>query len=257
MHFDENAFRWTLGLCLDIAVAMVAVRSGLFKRLPIFTAYLFLVVGCDLLSTIFRGWFELRSAAVFYEYWGGQALMIGLRAAAVGEICFRILGPYSGIWRFCRVFLIGAAALLLIGAAYSTAGQHNSLTAFVTTLQRGLELTIVGTLAFALLFAKYYELKIERFLMLIIGGLFFYSAVQIGNSQLMSELKGRYYEIYAGLTLVSFNIASLVWLTAVWKPVPAITATPSAPELGEFGASAPEMNARLRELNARLSEMLR
>ena len=132
----------------------------------------------------------------------------------------------------------------------------NSIRSFITLLQRGLELAIVGTLAFALVFAKYYEVKIERFMMLIIGGLIFYSAVQIGNSELMSTLKDSYYQIYAGLTLVSFDVASLVWLVAVWKPVPVAHVVQSG-NLDASGLSVLEVNSRLRELNARLSEILR
>jgi len=117
-------------------------------------------------------------------------------------------------------------------------------------------LAIVGTLAFALVFAKYYEVRIERFIMLIIGGLIFYSAVQIGNSELMSTLKGSYYQVYAGLNVVSFDVASLVWLVAVWKPVPAADVVQSGDPYAS-GLSVPEVNSRLRELNARLSEILR
>ena len=148
------------------------------------------------------------------------------------------------------------ALFLLVSATYSAAGKQHSLTVFIILLQRGLELAIVGTLAFALVFAKYYEVKIERFIMLIFGGLIFYSAVQIGNSELMSTLKGSYYQVYAGLTLVSFDVASLVWLVAVWKPVPAAVVVQSG-DLDAFGLSVPEVNSRLRELNARLSEILR
>jgi hypothetical protein len=259
MHFDENVIRWTLGLCLDIVVAIFAVRSGLLKRLPVFTCYLLIVVVCDLASTLSRLFLEPRSAAVFYEYWAGQAIMIGMRAAAVAEICFRLLGPYRGIWRLWRLFLAGVALFLVASAAYSAAGQQHSMTVFITVLQRGLELAIAGTLAFAFVFAKYYELKVERFMMLIVGGLLFYSAVQIGNSQFMSSLRGPYYGLYAGLSLVAFNIASLIWLAAVWKPVPAVAATvaPAAMDVEALGASRLEVNARLRELNARLSEILR
>jgi len=131
------------------------------------------------------------------------------------------------------------------------------MTIFITVLQRGLELAIAGTLAFAFVFAKYYRLKVERFMMLIIGGLLFYSAVQIGNSQFMSLLRGPYYEFYAGLSLVAFNIASLIWLAAVWKPVPALAPVAAPMSVEVFGASRAEVNARLRELNARLSEILR
>lgn len=256
MHFNENVIRWTFGLCLDIVVAIVALRSGLFKRLPVFTAYLFVVAVCDLFSSLLRMLFAFTSAPVFYGYWTSQAVMMGLRAAAVGEICYRILSPYHGIWRLCRLFLASVALFLLVSAMFSAAGKQHSLTVFITLLQRGLELAIVGTLAFALVFAKYYEVKIERFMMLIIGGLIFYSAVQIGNSELMSTLKDSYYQVYAGLTLVSFNVSSLVWLVAVWKPVPAADVVQSG-DLDASGLSVLEVNSRLRELNARLSEILR
>jgi len=257
VYFNENVIRLVLGLCLDIVVAFAAVRSGLFKRLPVFTAYLVVVVSCDLLADSFRLLLGSRSTPVFYEYWAGQAVMIGMRAGAVAEICFRILSPYIGIWRLWRIFLAGVALFLLVSAAYSAAGQQHSMTVFITVLQRGVELAIVGTLAFALVFAQYYELKIERFMKLIVGGLVFYSAVQIGNSQFMSTLKSSYYEIYSGISLLSFNIAALIWLAAVWKSVPAAAAVPQASDLGAFGVSVPEVNARLRELNARLSEILR
>src|SRR5580704_5798648 len=86
MHFDENIVRWTLGLCLDIVVAIFALRSGLFKRLPVFTCYLFVVAACDFASTLCRVIFPVRSFPVFYEYWGGQAIMMGMRAAVVADI---------------------------------------------------------------------------------------------------------------------------------------------------------------------------
>ncbi len=257
MHFDENVIRWILGLGLDIVLAIFAVRSGLLKRLPVFTCYLILVAVCDFASTLTRVVFELRSAPVFYEYWGGQALMMAMRAAAVGEISYRLLGPYRGIWRLCRLFLGFVALFLLISAAYSAAGQQHSMTAFISLLQRGIELAIAGTLAFAFIFAKYYELKLERFMILIIGGLLFYSAVQIGNSEFMTALQGPYYQFYATLSLVAFNITSLIWLAAVWKPVPVMTPVAEAVEVDASAASRAEVNARLRELNARLSEILR
>jgi hypothetical protein len=257
MHFNDDIIRGIPGVCLDILVAIVAVRSGLFKRLPVFTAYLFVVIAGDVCSTLFRGLFGFTSVPVFYEYWAGQAMMMGMRAAAVAEICFRILSPYSGIWRLCRLFLASVALILIVSAAYSAAGQQHSMTVFITLLQRGLELAIVGTLAFALIFAKYYELKIDRFIMLIVGGLVFYSGVQIGNSQFMSTLKGPYYHVYVGLTLISYFVASLIWLAAVWKPVPAAASAPTPRDLIDFDVSVPEVNAQLRELNARLSEILR
>jgi hypothetical protein len=255
MHFNYDDLRWTLGFCLDILVAIVAVRSGLFKRLPVFTSYLIVVALCEVIATPFQAYFGPRSLSVFYEYWTLQSIMMGLRAAAVGDVCFQILSPYRGIWRLCRLVLAGVALFLLVSAAYSAAGQQHSATVFITVLQRGLELAIIGTLAFALVFAEYYQVKFERFMMLIVGGLIFYSAAQIGNSQLMSTFKSSYYEIYSRLSMVSFGIASLIWLVAVWRPVPA-AALPPTRDLDAFGVSVPEVNARLRELNARVSEIL-
>ena len=259
MHLDENVIRWTAGLCLDIGVAALAVRSGLFKRLPVFTCYLFVVAACDVASTLCRVIFPVRSFPVFYEYWGGQAVMMGMRAASVAEICYRLLGPYRGIWRLCRIFLVAVALFLVVSAGFAAGGQQHSMTMFITLLQRGMELAIAGTLAFSFLFAKYYQVKLERFMALIIGGLMFYSAVQIGNSQFMNQLKGPYFDFYAELSLAAFSISTLIWLAAVWRPVPELTPVlePVEADAEALGASRQEVNARLRELNARLSEILR
>jgi hypothetical protein len=254
MYLNENVIRWMLGLCLNLLLAFVLFRNRVYRRLPVFGVYLLVVIVCDFLSSGMRLLFPVRSAPIFYEFWTGQAVMIGTRAAAVGEICFQILSPYRGIWKLCRMFLAGVAVVLLGCAAYSAHGQPHLMTPFIMVLQRGLELAIVGTLAFALVFATYYELKIPRFLMLITGGLLFYSAVQIANSQFMSTLRGPYHEAYAALSLFSFNIASVIWVFALWKPLPAMEA---APMPSEIGVTAPEVHARLRELNARLSEILR
>ena len=260
MPFSESVIRWSFGLCLDLAVPIVAVRNGLFKRLPVFTLYLIVVGVFDVITTTIRASFPHSPILVFYEYWIAQAIMVGLRATAVADICYRIISPYQGVWRLCRLVLAAVGAVLLVAAGVAAARQPNSMTAFITTLQRGVELAIVGTLAFGLLFAVYYRLRIERFMSLIIAGLLFYSAVQIGNSEYMSTLRARYFEFYSSLSLVSYNIAALIWLVAVWKPIPAAQpAQVLQPVSGEeiAAASATEVNARLRELNSRLSEILR
>ena len=255
MHFNAGIIRWAVGNSLDILVAIVAVRSGLFKRLPVFTAYLMVIVACDVIATPFQAFLRPSSAPVFYEYWSLQTIMMGTRAAAVGDICFRILSPYRGIWRLCRLVLAGVALFLLVSAAYSAAGQKHSATIFITVLQRGLEVAIIGTLAFALLFAKYYDVKIERFMMLIVGGLIFYSALQIGNSQLMSRFEFL-------LPDLCRSHDDFIWHRVNNMARGSLEARAGGSfagsrDLDAFGVSVPEVNARLLELNARLSEILR
>ncbi len=72
MYFNQNVIRLILGLCLDIVVAFAAVRSGLFKRLPVFTAYLVVVVSCDLLADSFRMLLGSRSTPFFTSIGPGR-----------------------------------------------------------------------------------------------------------------------------------------------------------------------------------------
>jgi hypothetical protein len=249
--------RWIVAALLEFTVAVLALRHGLFRRLPIFTAYLISVVLVEIIRWSLISELGFASKAYFWCYWLTQAVLIGLRGMVVGEICCKVLGKNIGIWRLCRIILCGVAGILVANAAVAAWHNQNHVTALITILERDLELAILGTLIFAFMFTRYYIIRVDRLTAWISAGLVFYSAVQVANHEFISVFRAGFYPLYAQIVVNSFTICMLIWLAAVWKPVPA--EAPATAMLGAqaYGQVMPEMNLRLRELNSRLMEILR
>lgn len=257
MHFDilHNP-RWVIGLLLDASVAALALRHKFFSRLPWFTIYLTLLVVVEVIQLLVVGVAGFTSRTYFWSYWLAQVPLMAIRAIVIGEACRQILAPYIGIWRLCRMLLIGVAVLLLSSASVAAYHSQNSFVTFLSTAERGLELAIVGTLVFGLAFSRYYRIRIEPAIALVVGGLAFYSAIQVASTELLKTWLGSYYPIYTEIRIDSFAVAMLMWLAAVWKPI----AEQKRVELLDsrvYMTLMPEMNFRLRRLNTRLSEIMK
>ncbi|MFZ0038319.1 MAG: hypothetical protein WAK91_12905 [Candidatus Acidiferrales bacterium] len=252
-----NNARTIAMVVLEVSVAILAVRHGLFRRLPVFTVYLISVVLVEVIRLSFIADLGVNSKSYFWTYWITQAVLISMRGIVVSEVCRKVLGQNIGIWHLCRIILCGVAGILFANAAIAAWRNQSHITALITTLERDLELAIVGTLIFAFVFTRYYLIRVDRLLALVSAGLVFYSAVQVANHEFISVFRAEFYPSYAVIVVNSFMISMFIWLVAVWKPVPA-----NAPAAAMLGAQTyqqviPEVNLRLRELNSRLLEILR
>lgn len=256
MHYSLLANpRWLIGLSFEIFVASWAIRRGYFRQLPVFTAYLTVLVVGQLFYWVVLVSKGLTSRASFWSYWATQAIFLVFRAGTVVELARRILSPFLGIWALARILLITIGGILLLIAGVATY-QKDSLIAFIPTLERGIEFAIVGMLGFVILFARYYEIMIERPVMLIAIGLLFYSAIGVANSHILATWLRSYFSIWDEIRQESFLVALITWLVAVWKPL-AARAKPGLLQPAVYGEMMPAMNFQLRQLNGRLSEMLR
>ncbi|HEV2617642.1 MAG TPA: hypothetical protein VGU63_13645 [Candidatus Acidoferrales bacterium] len=235
---------------------MLALRRELFKRLPVFSTYLCILVINEAVLWVSYSFTGITSHTSFYVYWTMQAIQVFARAAVVYEVCRVLLSPYMGIWKLCRPLLI-ALGLMLAGSALATARRTvHPISATTLMAERGLELTVVGILLFGLIFCRYYDIQIDRHLIWIFLGLGFYSAVQVANNTFFGNwLTHTNFPVWAALRNASFNIATLFWLVALWKPLPARQPAPVLLTRGEYEILAPQVTLRLRELNARLLEM--
>jgi hypothetical protein len=242
---------------LEITVAVLAFRHGLYRRLPVFSAYLISVVVVEIIRLGIIARLGVDSVPYYWSYWLTQAGLISLRGVVVAEICRKVLGQNIGIWRLCRIILLAVAGLLLANAAVAAWHNQSHMTALIQILERDLELAILGTLVFAFMFTRYYRIPVGRVIALVSAGLVFYSAVQFANHEFISVFATDFYPLYAQIVVNSFVISMIIWLVAAWNPVPA-EATPTV-MLGPkaYGQIMPEVNLRLRELNSRLMELLR
>lgn len=247
---------WATTVFLEVAVFCLALRRRLFGRLPFFTLYLGLVVADEALLWLTYRLIGIRSRISFDIYWTSQAFLVLSRAVVVYEICRALLLPFAGIWRLCRPLLVGLG-LILVGSALATARRTvHPISATTIMADRGLEFAVAGILLFGLIFCRYYGVEIPRHLAWIALGLGFYSAIQVANNTFLGDwLTHQHVLIWGAVRRASFNIATLFWLVALWKPLPVAAPAPVLLARGEYEILAPQVSGRLRELNARLLEI--
>ncbi|MGH9829249.1 MAG: hypothetical protein ACREDR_39020 [Blastocatellia bacterium] len=254
LSFFDSA-HWAATALIEVVVLTLALRRRLFHHLPFFTIYLCLVVANEAITWTTYRINGIASLNSFYVYWTMQALQVSARALAVYEICGVLLGPYIGVWKLCRPFSLFLAIFLLGTATISNRASAHHIAATILTAERGLELMVVAILIVGLMFCRYYGLRIERYLIWIALGLGFYSAVQVANNTFLQNSVIGHFAIWGDLRHASFNIATILWLVALWKALPAARPAPVLLVSGEYESLAPQVTLRLRELNARLLEM--
>jgi hypothetical protein len=246
---------WVFGTALEVFACSLALYRGLFRRLPIFTGYLILLVIYDCSWWLVYHLLDLHSKVAFFIYWGLQAALLIARGAVIAEICWRLLRDYSGIWRLARQALSIAGAILVLLAIPRWNQRGPRLTLMVLSGERGLQFAVVVVIIIGLAFCRYYQIRIERPIPLLLLGFGMYSAIQIVNNAFLEVWRSNYFARWNGIRSASFEMATVFWCVALWKPLPAARSAPALLEPEVYLQISPEMNGRLRELNQKLQEM--
>lgn len=247
--------QWGAGALLELTVLILAIRRKLFQRHPLFTIYLGLLIFDEIVASIIYSAFGIRSHAAFYTSWALQCLLILLRGAAVYELCGVLLAPFAGVWKIGRSFLLVIAGVLGVTAYFAASQSGPRISAIISTGERGAELAIIGTLLFGLAFCRYYQIRIERYILWIALGFGFYSSMQIVNNTFLQQFLLSYFPLWNRLGVFSFNISTVLWGIALWKPLPVLRLAPATLPPGAYEVIAPHITSRLRSLNARLLEL--
>lgn len=248
---------WMVTTLLKLSVCALAIRRELFKYLPLFTTYLALTTARELLFWWIYHAFGYHSVIAFYAFWISQAILLVGRAAAVAELAWRALREYRGIWALAWRVLCGIALFLLLDAALGTRGSVSRLAAFIVTAERGLELAVVGILVILLGICRYYRIPLGPVQRIVALGLGCYSAIQVLNNSFLREWLTSYFPVWNEVRMVSFQMALMLWLVALRKPVPDTAPAPALLPQKIYDEISPQINYRLRVLNQRLQEILK
>jgi hypothetical protein len=247
--------QWAAGTFLEALILFLALRRKLIARQPLFTIYLAFLVANQVAMVIVYWVFGFLSHLAFYIYWVLQFSLILLRGASVYEVCRVILLPFRGVWRVCRTLLLAVGAIIVVTASVAAVRSGPHIGPVILTAKRGLELTIVGTLIFGLAFCRYYHVHVARYLLWIAMGFGIYSAVQIVNDTALEQLFLSYFPLWKQLSFAAFDVASLLWVFALFRPLPARQLAPTMLSPSAYPEMAPVVTSRLRELNSRLLEI--
>jgi hypothetical protein len=248
-------FRMLLAFPVEMLLCVILIQRGAHRRLPILVVYAVAVLLMDVVRHAVRWRFGFSSPAYFNVYWSAQLVLMALRGGLVAELCLYVLGPYRGVWKFCRDILLVLAAILVVVACLESRHEINRLPFFALNLERGLEFAIGGSLLSALLFCRFYGIAVDKFAEKIAIGLCIYSLVQVANNIYFTSwlvTKSSMQEI----RFFAFAMMQLVWISALWKPIAAKQSAPALLGAAQYDAVSFQVIGRLRELNARLEELL-
>jgi hypothetical protein len=88
-------------------------------------------------------------------------------------------------------------------------------------------------------------------------GLGLYSAIQVANNTFLNHWLAHYLRHWEIVRVQGFNIVLVVWLVALWRPLPAPDAAPVLLGREDYTELTSQVSFRLRQLNARLEGMLK
>jgi len=272
MHLSHlNYAIWIVGELLAFLVCALAYRRRLYRRLPFFTAYMTaLAAESVVLWTVYRA-FGYGSWAAYDVAWTSNAILLTGRGLIIGELCFRLLREYRGIWALAWRILLAVSSLFVLNAAIESISQPYWLDTFVLTLDRDLELAAAGVLIALLLIGRYYQLDLDPLERRIAAGLFVWSITIVITNAVMVHAVATHlpgwngYHAWIQQTQSLWTAARIlpsvsvlgVWAVTLAQPVPAARPAPVLLPASAYRELSPAVNMGLRAFNARLLEFLK
>ncbi len=259
MHLTlQNYLLGAAGNLLEGLVLAFALRRKLYLRLPVFTAYLTLMLAREV--SLLWGVYQrpgYGSSFTFYYFWVTQVILLVARGAAIAEIAWRALREYRGVWSLAWRILVAVGLVLVLYAALNTQGNSSWIAPFVLSAERGLELAVVVILVSLLAICRYYGVGLEPLERKIALGLGFYSAVQVANNSIPGSWLTHYFDWWNAIRSISSQAALVIWWLALRKPLPTVAPAPALLPQKVYDKLSPQVNYRLRVLNQRLLELLK
>jgi hypothetical protein len=156
-----------------------------------------------------------------------------------------------------RKVLIAIATAILVYAAIDAYRQVSALRGFVVTSERSLELSIAIFLTSFLIIAKRYRIPIERASFLIAVGVCLHSAFQVLNNTFCKTWLDPYFSWWRNAYMVSFQVALVIWLVALQRPLPETKPTPTLLPRDTYHSYSRLIGQRLKDLDRDIQEVMK
>lgn len=209
---------WYSTFGLEVVLCIYAARRRLYAHLPIFTAYLGLLILRAAFIYVAYTFVGYRSRFAFYSYWISEGVLLAARGASIGELIWKACRWYAGLRSILRWVLAVISALLLTQALLTAVARSQGIPPFVLTLEQSLEFTAALALMVLLAFSRFYDVPLQRMQTLLTSGLLFYSLVQVANNAISKHGMESHFHWWEGVRSTSFCVALTIWLIALVKP---------------------------------------
>jgi hypothetical protein len=245
-------YLWGSATLLTLMLLARSFVARQIRQLPFFSLYLVL----NLLQTVFLvllySVYGFTSDTAYIPGWTTQGIVVVARALAAVEICYLVLGGFTGVWSLAtRIF--GAAGMLVLCAALYF-GRVNYQSA-ISTLEIGLEGCIATSVTGLFLFARYYGVQIQPATRLVGLGFGLLSCAKILNDLIFERLARVHGNGWNYASSAAFVGVLLMWIWALRKPFEETLPQPMFKSSALYSSLIPQVNQRLAKLNEQLIQL--
>ena len=240
-------FLWIFPTCLGVVTLTVMAKRGLYRELPVFTAYLACITVYHVAGALLR---ESHPAFYFYFFWVGDGLTALLGLCVIYEIFRIVLKSFSSVQRIgLLLFRASFFVLALIVATTFRARMSQDVDPLIPTILN-LELSIrileAGLFFFLFSFASSLGLTWKHHVFGIAAGLALFVATELAVVAMRSYFGREADDLaYQVLKPAAFNCGVLIWAGYIWRGEPVTSPATRAPE-----------ESRILEWNNALAEYL-
>jgi hypothetical protein len=227
-------YLWIAPHALQIIIAIVMVRRGLWREFPVFFAYtLFTIVEQGTLFVL-----DHRTSVTPEQYWRDRwvflAFEVPLRFAIIFEIFSSVFRDYSGLKRLTRIVFRVATVVLLFAAiiviaqapddrTFPILSRVHLLELAVSIMQSGLLLLLIG-------FASYFGLSWRSSAYGFAFGLGIFATVRLATAAVRvwnGSIDGHVFDI---VTMATYHCCVVIWLVYSLAPEAARRKVKELPE---------------------------
>ena len=210
---------WIAETALTFVLFALVFARGLHRRLPLFAAYVaLLVVETVAVHWTYHHW-GYTSSEARYVYWSSLGIVLLARMLAVAELCWRSLRSSPAVWTITRSWLVLLALALVLYALVGALRNSSPVIAFLLTAERSLDFGIVVILFALLLLRRRYDVWLGGVERNVLFGFALYSTFQTVNDAFMQKWMMRYFHWWVSASVVSFEVTMLIWIAPLLRPL--------------------------------------
>jgi len=246
---------WAVSVLLQVTLFALLFLRNNFRRLPVLTLYVATNLGQAACILYLIASPHLSRRTYDLVPWVSEAITLVFQALAASEAIHLFLRPYRGIWGLTWRTLSFICAVLLAYIVKHTAGNYHWAR---LEADRGYHLIFASAVIGCFLLMRYYSVAVPTPFKLLLAGFCFYSCTMVlvntvFQDMLYSKVTG-YEPIWQFATVFSFALVQVVWLVALYEPLPADQRR-VIPSDGLYDELVPEIDARLRVLDKTLARL--
>jgi len=243
---------WAASSLIQLALCVIIIINGHFRKLPFFTTYVCLNL-CQVLFlySIYRS-YGRSSHVAFLASWWSEAITLLARVFATVEILHLVLSAYRGIWGLAWRLLAGTSVVLTVCVVLAYWGNPRQA---LMSADRGYNLIFAMTLIACLALIRYYLIRVDNAYKILLAGFCFYACFKILLNTVLYDFlfnqRSRYPFIWEILAVASYVIVLIVWSAALLRPLPEKQKQQSLPTY-VYGRISPQINFQLQAINRQL-----